>query len=70
MAEYYVATNGNNDNPGSVNFPWATIQHAVDQAIAGDTIYIRIDDIWFYLKPDNITWITAIGVQPVVWPEA
>lgn len=41
MATYYVATNGNNGNNGSSASPWATIQHAVDTAAAGDTIIIK-----------------------------
>jgi len=30
LSIYYVATNGNNDNDGSSNSPWATIQYALD----------------------------------------
>jgi hypothetical protein len=35
---YYVAPNG---NPGDVNHPWCTIQHAADTMVAGDTVLIR-----------------------------
>ena len=38
---YYVATNGNDSNPGTLNQPWRTVQHAADTAVAGDTIQIR-----------------------------
>jgi hypothetical protein len=38
---YFVALNGNNSNTGTIYQPWATIQHAVDQLIPGDTLYIR-----------------------------
>lgn len=38
---YYVATNGNDSNPGTLNQPWRTIQHAADTAVAGDTVQIR-----------------------------
>ena len=37
---YYVATNGNDSNPGTFSQPWATWQHALDVATAGDTVYI------------------------------
>ena len=40
-AEYYVATNGSNTATGSLIAPWATIQYAVNQAVAGDTVYVR-----------------------------
>ena len=40
--EYYVATNGNNLADGlATNTPWRTIQHAVTNVNAGDTIYVR-----------------------------
>ena len=37
----YVATTGNDSNPGSQAAPWRTIQHAVDTARAGSTVYVR-----------------------------
>ncbi len=38
---YYVAPNGKDTNPGSLNLPWKTIQKAADTLVAGDTVYIR-----------------------------
>jgi hypothetical protein len=38
---YYVATNGNDSNKGSIRSPWQTIQHAADTAVAGDTVLVR-----------------------------
>lgn len=40
-AAYYVATDGNDNNPGTFNQPWATWQKACTAAVAGDTVYIR-----------------------------
>lgn len=40
-ATYYVAKNGNNTNSGTEGRPWLTIQHAVNQAVAGDTVQIK-----------------------------
>ena len=40
-AEYYVAANGNNSNPGTISQPWRTIQHAADVMMPGDIVYIR-----------------------------
>ena len=38
---YYVATDGNDSNPGTIDRPFRTIQEAVDRAQAGDTVYVR-----------------------------
>jgi len=38
---YYVATDGNNSNNGSITSPWLTVQHAADAARAGDTVLVR-----------------------------
>jgi hypothetical protein len=38
---YYVAPGGDDGNPGTIDFPWQTIQHAADTLVAGDTVYIR-----------------------------
>lgn len=37
---YYVSTSGNDENNGSMSQPWKTIQHALNVAIAGDTILV------------------------------
>ena len=38
---YYVATDGKDDNSGSIGLPFATIQRAQDAVEAGDTVFIR-----------------------------
>lgn len=38
---YYVATTGDDANPGTAAQPWQTIQHAADQVAAGDTVIIQ-----------------------------
>ena len=40
-AQHYVATTGSNSNNGSINRPYRTIQHAVNQLRPGDTLNIR-----------------------------
>lgn len=40
-ATHWVAVNGNNDGPGTPDRPWATINHAAEQARPGDTIVVR-----------------------------
>lgn len=39
--ELHVAPQGSNRNPGTAKAPYATIQHAVDSAEAGDTIWVH-----------------------------
>ncbi len=38
---YYVSPDGDDANPGSFDQPWRTVQHAVDNVGAGDTIWVR-----------------------------
>jgi hypothetical protein len=38
---YYVAPDGNDSNDGSIDHPWATVQHAGRTAGPGDTILVR-----------------------------
>jgi hypothetical protein len=38
---FYVATNGNDANPGTESRPWRTIQKAANTVVAGDTVYVR-----------------------------
>jgi parallel beta-helix repeat protein len=40
-SNYYVATNGDDSNPGTESQPWRTIQKAADAMVAGDTVYVR-----------------------------
>jgi len=47
---YYVATNGDDDDPGTIKEPWETWGKAFSTAIAGDTVYFR----------DGIYYVTSI----------
>lgn len=38
---YFVATNGSDSNPGTINRPWLTIAKANQTLQAGDAVYIR-----------------------------
>ncbi|MEK7389002.1 MAG: right-handed parallel beta-helix repeat-containing protein, partial [Elusimicrobiota bacterium] len=40
-ATYYVATTGNDANPGTGAVPWKTVAKAVNFMVAGDTTYVR-----------------------------
>lgn len=50
MATYYIATTGNNSNPGTVSLPFLTGAKGVSVAVAGDTIIFE-DGI--YLCPNG-----------------
>jgi|GEM_PF-5703747 len=38
---FFVAPNGNNYNPGTIDMPWATWDHALESIDPGDTVYVR-----------------------------
>ena len=38
---FYVSTAGDDSNPGTLQAPWRTIQHAADTATAGSTVNVR-----------------------------
>ena len=38
---YYVATDGNDADPGTFSQPWKTIQKAADSAVPGSSVYVR-----------------------------
>ena len=38
---YYVAKNGNDNNPGTEQSPWLTITKAANTLAAGDTVYVK-----------------------------
>ncbi len=40
-ATYYVATGGNDANPGTLERPWRSPQHAAERVRAGDTVFVR-----------------------------
>ncbi|MEC7158470.1 MAG: DUF1565 domain-containing protein, partial [Pseudomonadota bacterium] len=40
-ADYYVDTNGDDANAGTLAAPFKTVGHAVSQIASGDTLYIR-----------------------------
>ncbi len=37
---YYVAPGGSDSNPGTMDLPWATLQHAADVVMAGDEVIV------------------------------
>jgi len=39
-ADFYVATNGLDSNPGTLEAPWKTIQYAASNTVAGSTVHI------------------------------
>lgn len=38
---YYVATDGDDQQAGTVEHPWASLNHAADVLQAGDTVYVK-----------------------------
>jgi hypothetical protein len=66
-ATHFVAVNGSDDGPGTAKRPWATLNHAAEQAAAGDTVVVRGGH---YVLPGQVrprnsgrpdAWIAFIG---------
>ena len=64
---YFVAPDGSDSGPGSADRPWATINHAAETAVAGDTVVVRGGQYLLsaQVRPRNSgrpdAWITFIG---------
>jgi hypothetical protein len=52
-AVYYVAKDGNDDNPGTEELPWLTLQHAADTLVAGETVYVKEGTYNEQVMPQN-----------------
>lgn len=58
---YYVATTGDNGNPGTIFQPFRTIQHGMSVMGAGDTLYIRGGG--YPESIDSNTWTIPAGTS-------
>ncbi len=63
QADFYVAPDGSDSNPGTRSQPWRTIQRAADSLLPGDTVYIRAGTFRERVLPlnsgsDAAHWIT------------
>lgn len=59
---YFVSTSGNDVNSGSFSSPWATLPHAVQSSLAGDTIYV-LDGV-SQTVDDGQGWDAALTLRP------
>ncbi|MBL1173505.1 right-handed parallel beta-helix repeat-containing protein [Pantanalinema sp. GBBB05] len=41
IRSFYIAPNGNDTNPGTIEQPWASIHHAATMLKPGETVYLR-----------------------------
>jgi len=44
------------------------LREALDTWTTNNWGYV-IDDVWFHLNDDGVTWAIATGQEPEVWPE-
>jgi hypothetical protein len=56
---FYVAPTGDDANPGTLAYPWQTIQKAAETLIAGDTVYIRAGTYPERVLPQNSGSVNA-----------
>ena len=66
-SNYFVAVDGSDEGPGTAGRPWATINHAAEKVVAGDTVVVRGGRyvLTTQIRPRNSgrsdAWITYIG---------
>ena len=48
---YYVNPDGSDENPGTQELPWQSIQYAIQHLSGGDTLTITAGE---YIEPDGI----------------
>ena len=63
-AAYYVATTGNDTNPGTISLPWRTIQHAASSVQAGSTVYVRAGT---YSESVTLGASGSAGLGPIIF---
>jgi hypothetical protein len=61
---FYVAVNGDDNNPGTFLEPFATIQKAADTVVAGDTVYIRAGS---YHEAVTMTGKSGTAADPITF---
>jgi len=61
---FFVATDGNDSNDGSIDHPFKTIPKAVGLAVAGDTIYVRGGTYTYSGTSTAITLPSKSGSSP------
>ncbi len=71
-AQYWVATNGNNSNPGTQALPWLTIAHAASVAQTNDVVRVTSGNYYENVTPAHSgsqgTNIIYLGIgQPVTY---
>lgn len=65
-ADFYVATNGNDSNPGTLATPFKTLERGVRDLRPGDTLYVRggtykrTTDLWD--PPSGTSWDKAVTI--------
>ncbi len=62
-ADYYIATTGNDTNPGSLASPFLTIQKAASVAVAGDTVHVRGGTYRETITPAN----SGTSINPIIF---
>lgn len=51
--DYYVAVNGLDSQPGTMDLPWRTISHAASTLLPGDTVFVRAGDYPEHVIPER-----------------
>ncbi len=59
-ARYYVSPSGFDSNPGTIESPWRTIQHAADSVNPGDIVQVRAGEWASYSGQDLHSMVSTV----------
>lgn len=62
LADYYISETGSDESTGSIDAPFATVQQALEVAVAGDTIYLREGE---YYESVDLSGIAGAADSPI-----
>ena len=72
--EWFVSEGGSDENNGSVDYPFATIQHAINSANDDESVFEEFgifskNFIWYRVldgdKSDNISGVRGLGLKTI-----
>ncbi len=64
---YFVATNGNDNNPGTFSQPWATWEKAFNSVSAGDIVYFRGGVYYTSVTQGNYNSLNGTVNSPILF---
>jgi methionine-rich copper-binding protein CopC len=67
LSTYYVSTTGSDSNNGSASSPFATLQHAANSVVAGDTVDVASGTYTGFSMGWEVTQTGGTATAPITW---